>query len=397
VIYPLKPELIPAKQKLLSACNATPGSPHVLAIHLTIHLLEPSSAPAGYRWEALEPTKMLYDPSTAVELVPGAGHLTHMPAHLFLRTGLYSAGVATSKVAIANNRRYVKDCLVPYAFGHNLKMLVANARLAGMSSVAISYAREAADPAAGLMPTPGGAMSCIDCAGPGSPLTVLTLARFGRWAEVLNEPVPSSTTPGAWGPDGSFFVAYHKAGFGLARALALYGLAAPAKRGVQPPNATLIELADAAAKTAIGAAPGAVSAGNLFNVTAHVPNELRAVRAWRIERDYPAAIAALQAMVVADDFNIYTEPPCWYYPPRQCLGWALLNAPVPAGNATKALAVFEADLMMFVENGWSLAGAAAAATALGRTSDAAKYQARAKAAWASADIELPSPCPQLAL
>ena len=100
----LKPELADPKARLLNATNAT-GVPHVFAIHLLIHLLEPTTAPEEYRWQALAPALTLYNGSHGQELVPAQGHLTHMPAHLFLRTGLYAAGVATSKVAVANNRR----------------------------------------------------------------------------------------------------------------------------------------------------------------------------------------------------------------------------------------------------------------------------------------------------
>ena len=75
------------------------------AIHLLIHLLEPTSAPERFRWQALAPALALYNATHGRELVPASGHLTHMPAHLFLRTGLYAAGVATSKVAVVNNRR----------------------------------------------------------------------------------------------------------------------------------------------------------------------------------------------------------------------------------------------------------------------------------------------------
>ena len=75
-----------------------------------------------------------------------------------------------------------------------------------------------------------------------------------------------------------------------------------------------------------------------------IPAELEAVRAWRVELNHSKAVAAYEALVAADDLPMYTEPPAMYYAPRQCLGYALLHADPPAGNATRALEVFEQDL-----------------------------------------------------
>ena len=68
-------------------------------------------------------------------LVPAQGHLTHMPAHLFLRVGWYKAAVEASARTVANNGRYHAACLNPYGYGHNTRMLVTNARFAGASSL----------------------------------------------------------------------------------------------------------------------------------------------------------------------------------------------------------------------------------------------------------------------
>ena len=73
-------------------------------------------------------------------LVPAQGHLTHMPAHLFLRVGWYKAAVTASARTVANNGRYHAACLNPYGYGHNTRMLVTNARFAGASSCVCSLA-----------------------------------------------------------------------------------------------------------------------------------------------------------------------------------------------------------------------------------------------------------------
>ena len=391
-VYPLQPQLKPAKQKLLSSVHGGSdkgAAPHVLAIHLLIHLLEPTSAPTSYRWEALEPTLLLYNATSRTSLVPSQGHLTHMPAHLFVHTGLYREGVETSKVAIANNQRYSSQCLMPYAYAHNLKMLVVNARMAGMYEDAVYYAHLTQDQAAGTMLTPNGDEVCMDCAGTGSPQLVLTLARVARWAEILNETVPNDD----WGhPE---LAAFNEASFHFTRALAWYGLATSLEDGSM--NSTLVDKADDEAQKCLAAAPNAVSESNLMNASAHFPAELRAVRSWRVERDYGAAIQALEELVAVDDSKIYVEPPNLYYPPRHCLAVALLHAPAPYQDVPRALAVFREDLATFPENAWSLHGAADALDNLGMHRQARTFRTRATVAWKDAEFDFVSPCPQLVL
>ena len=378
----MKPFLLPAKSKLLGAVHrGIGGGPHVFAIHLLIHLLEPSNAPESYRWEALGPTEMLFGGSGG-ELVPAQGHLTHMPAHLFLRTGKYNDAVTTSTVSTDDdNARYRSKCLNPYAYGHNLKMYVANARLAGRFGDALAHARKAILPESGEEFTPNGAKICVDCAGPGSPEVVLTLARFGQWSEILDEPIPES-----WGlPD---VAGYNEAAFRYARAAAFWGLSARGK------NNTLVALGDAEAKLCEKAAPQSASPSQAFNYTIILPEQLRASRAMHVDGDFATAIAHLRKVKEADDANMYLEPPRVWYPPRECLGALLATAPQGdgGGNVSEALSVFQEDLSQFVESPWSLFGAANAAQKLGLVALAKNYTERGNAAWSEADVDFKSPC-----
>ena len=378
----LRAELVPAKAKLLDAASkgrGGPDAPHALAIHLLIHLLEPTDAPPEFKWEALPATQRLFaggGDGNGTALMPAQGHLTHMPAHLFLRVGRYKTGVQTSQRSVQNNRRYSAACLAPYAYGHNLKMLAANARMAGMAAAALEAAREAGAPEAGAERTPYNGTHCVDCAGAASPEAVLTLARFGRWAAVLAEELPR----GSWG-DASF-ARYNQAGWHHARALALYATGA-------------VDAADAAAAAALAAASNA-SLGGDGGFRGYLPALLRAeaaaARAWRVDANATAAAAALRQAVAAADDVPYLEPPRWFYPPRHCLGFALL---APGSNASEALETFQVDLRAFPENGWSLLGAANASAALGDAAAAAEYTERASVAWQFADAPLSSPCPQL--
>ena len=209
-----------------------------------------------------------------------------------------------------------------------------------------------------------------------------------RWRDLLAERVPTD-----YGT--TMFAGYHEAGWYHARALALYGLATPPNASTTP-NATLITQANAAAEHANRMANTA-NVTTLFDLSGCIPAELEAVKAWRVERNRSKAVAAYEALVAADDLPQYSEPPSMYFAPRQCLGYALLHAGAPAGNATRALEVFEDDLSRYWENAWSLYGAADAAKALNLTEQAKNYTVRANAAWSHADAPFTSPCPQLAL
>ena len=358
----LLPFLRLARSKLLGALRRDPQ--HALAIHLLIHLEEPENAPEGYRWEALPAATRLFLTNHS-ELVPSQGHLTHMPAHLFLRTGEYRRGVETAQRSVENNAAYTAKCLTGYAYGHNLKMLIAHARFAAMSHVALTAADAASKSFAGEEETPGLGRACVDCAGPGSPEKVLSLLRFGMFPQVLEEPKPTS-----WGEKKD--AAYNRGAWHYARAMALYAIG----------NATG---ADAEAHQAAAAVHGDKTYGSI------IPLELEAAQAWHASpRNATAAVKALQAAVAANDDLPYLEPPRWYYPIRQCLGTVLLAA----NESEAAIANFKADLGVFPANGWSLLGTAQAYSALGNATLAAAYHTKAAAAFSTADIKPGAPCLQ---
>eukprot|EP00039_Didymoeca_costata_P006750 m.93031 g.93031 ORF g.93031 m.93031 type:complete len:591 (+) comp13377_c0_seq6:77-1849(+) len=378
--YPLKEMLTSVKTKLETWANKG----HVFAIHLLIHLLEPSNAPKSYRWQALSPTLMLFNSSHGQELVPSQGHLTHMPAHLFLRVGMYNEGVTTSTVSTTDNREYIAKCLTPYGYGHNLKMMMAHERLCGMSIRAVETGIESEKESAGQEKTPDGQTTCVDCAGPGNPYVVLALARFAQWDEIIEYPLPNT-----WGGY-DVFTRFNEAANYLARAHAYFAIATSGASL----NRTALSLADKFTDLSIAAIMSNSTYPNL-NYTVMIPSELKAARAWRVDKDHAKAIKHLEELVNADDYNPYMEPPLWYYPPRQCLGFALMHAPPPVRDITRALSVFQQDLSEFVENAWSLYGAAEAYANLGMKENASEYKRRGDIAWRNADHKFQSSCPIL--
>ena len=124
---------------------------------------------------------------------------------------------------------------------------------------------------------------------------------------------------------------------------------------------------------------------------------LAAARAVHIEKDFTSAIEHMRKAKDADDANMYIEPPRVWVTPRECLGALLVSAPKDDGlNATEALQTFKEDLTNFVENPWSLYGAARAARILGDEASANNFTARADRAWSQADSKFVQSCPELA-
>ncbi len=387
--FDLKTMLIPAKKNLLDSVEVH-GRPHVLAIHLLIHLLEPSNAPLTFRWEALKAATLLFNGSSLHgELVPSQGHLTHMPAHLFLRTGLYNEGVDTSTTSTSVNTMYDSKCLVAYCHGHNQNMYLAHARMAGRLKDGMNIATHILNQkAAGDEPALGmKSPICCDCGGPGSAGGVVTLMRFGKWEEILKMKVPIAS---AFDQVDKNWAYQQRAKWHYTRAAAYWALSNGGEKE------DMVKDGDAEAALSKAAAKNCADPGNYVNLTAIIPSELDGLRAFHIDRDWSKAIQSYRAAVAYDDSNPYMEPPPMYYPPRHCLAALLAAAPTAdGGNVTEALETFQWDLTAFVENAWSLYGAAKASQKLGKMEQAKDYKARADIAWRHADSAFVSPCPQL--
>ena len=196
---PLKPAL-ESIGILLARLNAPSASPHPLAQHLQIHLTEPLTG-------TLAATRMGQEAADALEgRLTSAGHLQHMPAHLYLRTGRWRDGLAASKAALVADARYLNRCLCPcarpcsssvlpfltyrrlclvhcrYAHSHNIDMGIWHALLLGNEAAAIKLARQhATDAAAYRLQSGGGGVAChSDGVSTHSAWLSLVHTRFGR-------------------------------------------------------------------------------------------------------------------------------------------------------------------------------------------------------------------------
>jgi tetratricopeptide (TPR) repeat protein len=346
----------PEIRKLLA--RALESSPrHPGANHYWIHLIEPSPRPG----EGIASADRLRD------LVPGSGHLLHMPAHIYMRTARYSDAAAANERAIAADKRYLEqvDAQGAYRVGyvaHNAHFLWAAAAMEGRSAAALAAARSAFPAACGPRP----ADRSTGILQHYYTLPLHALVRFGRWREILEDTLP---------PDVS--EPYPLAIWHYARgtAYARTGRLAEARRELGSVERL--------------AADPALERSRIKNI--NPASALVGIAASMLVADIaiaerrPAdAIAPLEQAVAIEDALAYDEPHLWLAPTRHALGAALLAA----DRAADAQRVYREDLARYPENGWSLAGLAAAQRRLGDVEAASATEARFRSAWRNADIAL---------
>ena len=326
---------------------------HPGALHLYIHLMEPTDEP-----ERAEAAADRLGP-----LMPGAGHLVHMPSHIYQRVGRYADSARSNELAVLADEDYITQCraqgLYPMGYyPHNIHFLWFAASADGRSELAIDSARKVAatipDDAVRELPMLGGFRI--------APYYALT--RFGKWDEMLNEPPPPA------------FDLYLTGMWHFNRGLAFLG-----KGQLDDTQEALEEVRRIAADERLDYllfSPN--SAAAILAIAPEVlAGELAAAR-----RDYDKAIAHLDRAVRLEEGLVYTEPSEWHYPPRSALGAVLLEADRPREAET----VYWQELRRHRGNGWALFGLMQALRAQGKDDEAALIQERFEKAWERADIKL---------
>jgi tetratricopeptide (TPR) repeat protein len=343
-------EAIGALERVLAANPKHPG-----ALHYWIHLWEPTKTPERAEKEA----------DRLLPLMPGAGHIIHMPGHIYLRVGRYIDAVKANQKAVAADEDYIAQCRAQGAYPlgyypHNIHFIWMGATMSGQSALAIASARKvaAAVPVAALKDAP-----------PLQGFLVVpyhALVRFSKWDEMLAEPAPayeSLFTRGVW----------H-----YARGQALAG-----KGRLDEAEKELAALQAIVKDPALPALPSSASLNTPDTILRVAPEVLAGTISAK-GKDFDRALLHLDRAVRLEDALIYTEPADWPSPVRQTLGAVLLEA----GRPVEAEAVFWDDLKRNPENGWSLFGVAQSLTAQGKKEDAARVQQRFDKAWSAADVKL---------
>lgn len=345
---PLTDEVLAALETVLERSPR-----HPLAIHLYIHAVEASSSPDRAEQAA----------DTLANLVPGAGHLVHMPAHIYWRVGRYNDASEANVRAAAVDEAYIAACnaqgFYPAAYyPHNIHFLWAASSMEGRSKVAIEAARKVAANVKLEMIQEFPGVEFFQT------IPMLALTQFGRWDEVLAEPRPPEDlefSNGIW----------H---YVRATAYANKGQVKQAKAEREK----LVPLKDATDVHFLDSIY--YPATSLLSIA----DELTLGAIAMAENDLDRAITHFESAVATQDQLPYTEPPFWYYPTRHTLGKALLAA----GRAEEAEATYRKDLEQHPRNGWALFGLIQSLEAQGK--DTKALSDKFAILWAEADVTLTS-------
>jgi tetratricopeptide (TPR) repeat protein len=330
---------------------------HPLANHLTIHAVE-----AAYPERGVEAAERL--PAAA----PGAGHLVHMPAHIWIRVGRYADAADANERAIAADDAYLTQChaqgLYPIGYvPHNHHFLWFAASMQGRGARAIEAAQEVSrrvDP--DKLREPGyGTLQHYYV------LPLYAMTRFGRWTDILAQPKPA--------PDLRYPVGVWR----YARGMALTRMGR-----IEAANLELGALRRLAADPALDAVT--IWEINSTRALLGIAEEVLAGEIALRKGDPDAAIAHLREAVAREDALAYDEPPPWHAPVRQTLGAALLAA----DRGAEAEQVYLEDLAKYPDNGWSLFGLTAALRQQGRAEEAEATRRAFETAWSQADVTLES-------
>jgi tetratricopeptide (TPR) repeat protein len=332
---------------------------HAGALHLYVHAVESSA----------DPQRGVAAADRLRELIPGSGHLVHMPAHIYSRVGRWHDAVIANQKAIEADDAYLAACsgntqgVYPLGYvPHNHHFLWFAASAEGASAVAREAALHTAERVnlPELMRQPGFAGLQHFWMTPW-----FDRVRFGRWDEIVGVANPAPDLP------------YVTAIWNYAQALA--ALRQGRTDAAAEHHAALAKLAaDPVLETLM------VWDRYPLSHAARIAERTVAAELALARKDTATAIAALREGVVIEDSIPYDEPPGWHAPVRQTLGIALLQA----GQAREAEAVYREELRRNPSNAWSLTGLAQSLTAQGKKAEAAQVEAQRVAAMEHADVKL---------
>ena len=328
---------------------------HPLALHLYIHALEASNEPERAEDEA----------DRLLELVPGAGHLVHMPSHIYYRIGRYQDAADSNMQAAAVDEAYIAACnaqgFYPAAYyPHNIHFLWASATMQGQSELSIESAQRVVE---NVNIEQVQAFPTIEFF---RTVPLLSLVRFAKWEQILDYPQPFE----------NFLFA--KGIWHYARGVAFAAIGE--QKSAENELAELIPLQSGPSVDFLD--EHAYPATSLLEIASQL---LKGEIAYR-GGEYDSAIENFQKAVSIQDDLPYTEPPFWYYPTRQSLGAALLAK----GLQKEAETVYLRDLEIYPKNGWSLFGLIKSYEAQGKVAEAELARQKFEVIWQNADVQLES-------
>ncbi|HEY4972154.1 MAG TPA: hypothetical protein VII41_01020 [Steroidobacteraceae bacterium] len=322
---------------------------HPGANHYYVHAMEASG----------HPEKALISAQRLAGMMPAAGHMDHMPAHIMQLVGRYEDAAEANRRGAAADVAYFAKTTPPdyYAMytAHNYQFLAYSAAMEGRRTETLQAVQSlrAAVPDSMLLAMPGFDWQIAT--------RYAAMVRFGVWDQLLSEPAPDPRLPA--------LTAGYLYGKGVAEA---------ALGQVTAAEATLAQLRQLTDGLPADATAGFNSAKDVFQLAALMVQARIADAQGRADD----AITQLRRAADAEDALAYDEPSDWFFPARHVLGAKLLAAGQPAA----AEAVYRTDLQRNPHNGWSLHGLALALTAQHRTAEAATVEKQLQLAWQHADV-----------
>ena len=350
VAKPNGAEAIASLETVLARSPDHPG-----ACHFYIHAVE-----------AMQPRKAIECAERLPSLMPAAGHIVHMPGHIYIRVGRYADAVERNVHATHADEAILAD-LAPDGvyrlsyYPHNYHFLSFAADMAGMSAVAL----EAANNTAAAVDTTLLRVPELASMQHYRVMPLYTAVRFGHWDEILASPQPPAD------------LAYMQGVWHFAR-----GMAFARTDRVSEAEAELKALSASRSDSTITSLRiwGINAAVSLLEIAEDVvAGEIAAS-----SKDWAAAERSLRSAVRREDALTYDEPPTWQIPVRHHLGAVLLAAGRPAA----AEVAYREDLDRFPDNGWSLVGLQQSLSAQGKQAEADSVKARLAEVWATSDLTL---------
>ena len=344
-------QLVAALESVIAKYPEHPG-----ANHLHIHAVEASP----------DPDRAVPSADRLGGLVPAAGHLVHMPCHIYIRVGRYEDAAEANRRAIRADEDYISQCRAQgfYPVGyypHNIHFLSAALSMMGQAEEAIAAARKVGEKSSHV----GCGMQGLGFVHLLRAYPILALVRFGRWDEVMKEAAVETDSP--------FVKAMQHFG---------RGLALKAKGELEKAE---IELADLSASLENKElAQMTVNDQNTLLQLSQIATEMLAGELAARRGDTRRAVAHLKRGVTLEDKLIYSEPPDWPLPVRHSLGTVLLES----DRAAEAERVYREDLTRHRNNGWALFGLAKSLESQGKVEAAAKVHEQFQQVWGKSGISL---------
>lgn len=345
------PNILKAKAALEEAMRINTDNPG--AHHYYIHMVELPKPDLG-----------VASADRLGKLMPNAGHIVHMPSHIYIRVGRYLDAVSANQKAILADEDYISQCysqgLYPLGYyPHNIHFLWSAASLLGDSDIAIDAAKKTAEK------VPTGELITMPFLQDFASTPLLAYTRFGKWNEILTIPAPNKDIKHL------NLIRHYARGMAFIRK----GNSKEAQEELDAIR-TLRDDPELENLVATAQNPSINSANIAFEVVA---GELAALNG-----NTSKAIEHLKKAVEFEDGLTYTEPAAWHIPTRQNLGAVLMNVK----DYEAAEKIYREDLKLLRQNGWSLMGLHNSLKAQGKIEEANKIKEEFDKAWEHADIKI---------